>query len=72
MVLGDTENDRAMFRLRNTYSDKVVAGLVYHRQQAVALLDDVDVASVGMANADPILAAVLAIRTDATSDILPT
>lgn len=65
LVLGDTENDRAMFRLRNTYSDKVVAGLVYHRQQAVALLDDVDVASVGMANADPILAAVLAIRTDA-------
>lgn len=65
LVLGDTENDRAMFRLRQRFGQKVIAGLVYHRERALALLDDVDIVSVGMANADPILTAVLATRTDA-------
>lgn len=58
-VWGDTTNDLAMFRLREQH-DKVIAGLVLHREKGKALLSDVDFASYGMANTDPFFRLLLA------------
>jgi hydroxymethylpyrimidine pyrophosphatase-like HAD family hydrolase len=59
-VWGDTVNDLAMFRLRQQHPDKVVAGLVIHREKAKNLLTEVDMVTFGMANTAPYFQLLLA------------
>lgn len=58
-VWGDTNNDLAMFRLRSEH-EKIIAGLVLHREKGKSLLEDVDFTSYGMANTDPFFRLLLA------------
>ena len=53
LVLGDSANDKAMFRLRHDKEMQVTAGLVLHRAASLPLVDEVDCVSFGMANAGP-------------------
>ncbi len=50
---GDTMNDLAMFRLKDKYPNKVIAGLVLHREKGKELLAHVDMTTYGMANSAP-------------------
>ncbi|HEU4966654.1 MAG TPA: HAD-IIB family hydrolase [Candidatus Saccharimonadales bacterium] len=51
LLLGDGPNDRSMFALRA--QGKAAAGLVLHREAALALVSDVDFVSFGRANPYP-------------------
>jgi HAD superfamily hydrolase (TIGR01484 family) len=62
LVLGDSNNDRKMFRMRRL--DKVYAGLVLHTEKSTLLAEDVDLISFGIANAYPILSLLLAAHVD--------
>lgn len=62
LVLGDSANDAAMFRLRNDPNMRAMAGLVLHRDSALKLVDEVDCVSFGMANVSPHIRALLAAR----------
>lgn len=53
LLLGDGPNDRSMFALRA--QGKAAAGLVLHREAALALVSDVDFVSFGRANPYPFL-----------------
>jgi hydroxymethylpyrimidine pyrophosphatase-like HAD family hydrolase len=63
LVLGDSANDAAMFRLRNDPNMRAMAGLVLHRESALPLVEEVDCVSFGMANVSPHIRALLAART---------
>lgn len=58
LVLGDTNNDRAMFDLKKRNS-KVTAGQVLYRHGNIPLIDSSDAVTVGMANCSPYLRLLL-------------
>lgn len=58
LLLGDTNNDRAMFSLKNR-SPKVTAGQVLYRQGNIPLIESSDAVTIGMANCLPYLRLLL-------------
>jgi len=62
MVLGDSWNDHAMLKLSSAHPDKASAGLVVFRETAIPLANDADFVTIGMANTNPILEAILDAR----------
>lgn len=64
LVLGDSNNDRAMFALNSEAQSKTLAHLVVSRPASGGLIDLVDSATLGMAHADPILAALIDARAN--------